>query len=312
VFWVTRIVKKPDESLVSSRRELLHNKYKKSKIPEVVYIVIVGSGMGGLSCAAILARMNRKVVVLEQHDDVCGGGTHTFDLKGYRFDSGLHYTVPWSVPIFALTCLKRPDDVTTFDIMGEADGTVDKIYLVPPSAYVTEKDNKLSTDCNVAPFCMKLKETHMAELYAQFPGEKSALDKYMKVSNDCMLYVKVMIFSRLLPRWLQKYIWLLPNVSDILYSVGKTAKEILPTLTSNKRLISLLSSMWIDTGARPDRASFMLSAAVFRGVSMEGGCYPAGGSESMARELVPVIEVGCVDLQFLMYYAISTKPVTIR
>jgi hypothetical protein len=63
-------------------------------------------------------------------------------------------------------------------------------------------------------------------------------------------------------------------------------------------LISLLSSMWIDTGARPDRASFMLSAAVFRGVSMEGGCYPAGGSESMARELVPVIEVGCVDLQF--------------
>ena len=32
--------------------------------------------------------IGRKVLVLEQHDDVCGGGTHMFDVKGYPFDSG--------------------------------------------------------------------------------------------------------------------------------------------------------------------------------------------------------------------------------
>ena len=34
----------------------------------------------------------------------------------------------------------------------------------------------------------------------------------------------------------------------------------------------------------------MLTASVFRGISMEGGCYPRGGSDMMAKELVPVIE----------------------
>jgi all-trans-retinol 13,14-reductase len=48
--------------------------------------------------------------------------------------------------------------------------------------------------------------------------------------------------------------------------------------------------MWIDTGARPDTATFMLTSSVFRGISMEGGCYPRGGSDKMAAELVPVIE----------------------
>ena len=43
-----------------------------------------------------------------------GGGTHQFDLNGYRFDSGLHYTVPWSVPIFALTCLKSIEEVMIY------------------------------------------------------------------------------------------------------------------------------------------------------------------------------------------------------
>jgi all-trans-retinol 13,14-reductase len=52
--------------------------------------VVIGSGMGGLTCAAMLARGGKRVLVLEQHD-VAGGCTHTFEDRGYEFDTGLHY-----------------------------------------------------------------------------------------------------------------------------------------------------------------------------------------------------------------------------
>ena len=50
-------------------------------------IVIIGSGVGGLCCGGILARYGQDVLVLESHD-IPGGAAHSFDIKGYHFDSG--------------------------------------------------------------------------------------------------------------------------------------------------------------------------------------------------------------------------------
>ena len=47
-------------------------------------VIIIGSGVGGLSAAICLAREGKKVLVLEQHD-VPGGWCHSFYLNGYRF-----------------------------------------------------------------------------------------------------------------------------------------------------------------------------------------------------------------------------------
>jgi hypothetical protein len=52
--------------------------------------VIVGSGIGGLTCAAILCRLGYKVVVFEQHYTV-GGSTHTYKTEDFEFDVGVHY-----------------------------------------------------------------------------------------------------------------------------------------------------------------------------------------------------------------------------
>ena len=55
-------------------------------------VIIIGSGMGALTTASILARLkNKKVLVLEKHFKL-GGFTHTFKREGkYLWDVGIHY-----------------------------------------------------------------------------------------------------------------------------------------------------------------------------------------------------------------------------
>ncbi|XP_047310956.1 prolycopene isomerase, chloroplastic isoform X2 [Impatiens glandulifera] len=57
-----------------------------SSFPEAD-VVVIGSGIGGLCCAALLARYEKDVLVLESHD-LPGGAAHSFDIKGFKFDSG--------------------------------------------------------------------------------------------------------------------------------------------------------------------------------------------------------------------------------
>ncbi|RMF72996.1 MAG: FAD-dependent oxidoreductase, partial [Acidobacteria bacterium] len=53
--------------------------------------IVIGSGIGGLSAAALLARhAGRRVLVLERHY-TAGGFTHTFARPGYEWDVGVHY-----------------------------------------------------------------------------------------------------------------------------------------------------------------------------------------------------------------------------
>ena len=52
-----------------------------------VDVVVIGSGIGGLCCAALCARAGREVLVLEAHTQP-GGAAHGFQRQGYQFESG--------------------------------------------------------------------------------------------------------------------------------------------------------------------------------------------------------------------------------
>ena len=50
-------------------------------------VVVIGSGLGGLCCAAMLARYGYRVTVCEAHS-IPGGVAHSFEVDGFHFDSG--------------------------------------------------------------------------------------------------------------------------------------------------------------------------------------------------------------------------------
>ncbi len=50
-------------------------------------VIVIGSGIGGLSCAALLAHYGFDVIVCESHS-IPGGAAHSFERQGFKFDSG--------------------------------------------------------------------------------------------------------------------------------------------------------------------------------------------------------------------------------
>ena len=53
-------------------------------------VIIIGSGMGGLSCGVVLAKNGYDVTVLEQGSQI-GGCLQCFSRRGARFETGMHF-----------------------------------------------------------------------------------------------------------------------------------------------------------------------------------------------------------------------------
>lgn len=62
----------------------------KSEIENKYDVVIIGSGLGGLVCGAILSNENKRVCILEKNEQI-GGALQTFRRDGITFDTGVHY-----------------------------------------------------------------------------------------------------------------------------------------------------------------------------------------------------------------------------
>ena len=50
-------------------------------------VIVIGSGIGGLCAAGLLARYGKRVIVRESHA-IPGGAAHSFRRRGFEFDSG--------------------------------------------------------------------------------------------------------------------------------------------------------------------------------------------------------------------------------
>jgi len=65
--------------------------YHQTNVADTWDAIVIGSGIGGLTAASLLARhAGKRVLILERHY-TAGGFTHVFHRPGYEWDVGVHY-----------------------------------------------------------------------------------------------------------------------------------------------------------------------------------------------------------------------------
>lgn len=255
------------------------DRYSTKKIPKDIDVIIIGSGIGGLTCGGLLSKVGKRVLVLEQHY-IAGGCTHNFVEHGYEFDTGLHYmgNIEKRAQILDLITEEKIE----WDKMGSKENgyIYDEISIGKP-----EKDGSI----NYIKYDLPAgREAFISMLVSKFPEEKNNIIKYLDLveqTSQKNIFFNLKIIQS---KWLSK---LLNYVMSHYFFRTKyqTALEVVSQLTTNTDLISVLLGQFGDYGRLPSEESFFIHASVVQHY-LNGGYYPRQGSSVFAKQIIPTIE----------------------
>lgn len=232
--------------------------------------IIIGSGMGGLSCAAALARSGLKVLVLEQHY-APGGLTQTFHRSGFRWDVGVHYLGEMGPGGDAIKILDwLSGGAITFAPMNQV---YDILHF--PGNFIAHFETS--------------EAALRRELVALFPQSASSIDAFLAALDRAARTAPALFAGRALPApiaWLTA-LW---NRRRIGKYWGRTGGEVLDELIADPKLRAvLLAQRGNYGGTTADSFSFGIQAVIMRHY-FNGAFYPVGGAKAFADGLIPTIE----------------------
>jgi len=238
-------------------------------VPEGTFdVIVVGSGMGGMSCAAALSRLGRRVLVLEQHY-LPGGYTHMFGRKGFAWDVGVH----------ALGELDKGGQAAKM-LSWLAEGEV-------PMAPLGDPYDRFHFPDGVE---LDFRSSHsemVEDLRASFPEQREALERYFALSRKIARSATVHFGLRSMPRWVER------AGTSVLHLLGRdwfaaTVEELLDEAGVSGRLRSVLTAQWGYHGSVPGEASAVIQCLI-HGHFARGAWYPVGGAKSLASALLGTV-----------------------
>ncbi len=231
--------------------------------------VIIGSGLGSLTTAALLARSGQRVLVLERHYEP-GGFTHTFSRKGYEWDVGLHY----------IGMVHRPGspERRLFDYLTE--GRLDWASMGSPY-------DRAVIDGKIHDFVPDPKE-QLAQWCAEFPADADAIHRYWRLVLRVQKSAGLFFAEKAVPPWVSR-----PFGGLMRRPFGQLARrttyDVLRELTDNEALITVLCAQCGTYGLAPAQSSFVIHAMVVCHF-MHGGAFPCGGSRRVHESITKTIE----------------------
>jgi all-trans-retinol 13,14-reductase len=244
--------------------------YKQAKVDEVFDSIVIGSGMGGMTVAALLARhAGQRVLVLERHYTP-GGFTHTFRRPEYEWDVGVHYIGRVATP--------ESSERAAFDYLSEGRLRWQPMPDVYDRLLLGGREYEFLT--GAARFRASLQE--------RFPAETRAIDAYFRAVRSAARKSGAYFASKALPRPVERLVGGLMRAPFLRYS-DRTTREVLNSLGCSAELVGVLTGQWGDYGLPPGQSSFAVHAMIAEHY-LEGAAYPVGGASSIFFSLLPSIE----------------------
>lgn len=242
-------------------------------------VIVIGSGIGGLTSAALLAKSGKSVLVLEAHDRP-GGYAHGFKRKKYHFDSGVHLISGCGAEGYrggqviykTLQALELLNDIEFININ--------------PFSHAIYPDLQIALPQTVNDFINTLSK--------QFPrqqqGIKSLTELCLQLAEEISMAEETMAkmdherAQQLLPA-LFKYRKL-------------TLAEVAGQFISDPKLLGVFASNWPYLGLPPSQVSFVYWSTMLIGYMVDGSYYCKGGFQQLANTLVKGLQKYNGRIQF--------------
>ena len=253
---------------------------EKEKIKSKYDIVVIGSGIGGLTAASLLAKTGKSVLVVEAHDRP-GGYSHGFNRKRYHFDSGVHLTSGCGDQGYV--------GGQVIHKLVNAIGVAELIDFIPVNPFAEARYPGVNVKFPVSI------NAFVATLSSLFPGQeqglRSLLDLCLQVTEEVAKADEILAESdhfsemeKCLPAFHQYR--------------RATLTDVCREFIQDTKLISLFATNWPYLGLPPSRVSFIYWATMLTGYLVDGAYYCKGGFQQFANGLVTGLTQNHGDIVF--------------
>jgi phytoene dehydrogenase-like protein len=230
--------------------------------------IVIGSGLGGLTCAAYLSAAGKRTLVLESHY-VAGGNSQSFRRKYqgrlYEFDVGIHYIGECG-----------PEGLITRVLRGAGlEGRV-KFRNLDPDGFTTLMFPDLTFRVPAG------WDRYRARLLQTFPDEAENLSRVIEVMRTVADQGRRLQNGELAPQ--QAFV-----EAPLFFEWGiRPVTELFAEYHLSQRASAVLLGEQGDYAVRPSRTSVALAAGLTDHY-MSGAFYPEGGGQMLAARLVEAI-----------------------
>lgn len=243
-------------------------------------VIVIGSGMGGLSAALGLAQAGQRVIVCERNS-VAGGNCSAFRIGEYTFDLAVHQLAGIDE---GGNCARLLED---YKIKSKL-----KFFKIDPFVTLILPDREIPLPGNY--------EELEQIMLDQSPDHKKDIQKVFKAMiawrHDILITARIFQGKQAVEKSDYAKITLLKKLTYPftglfwLLNSRRTADNFFKMLTKNKNLTTLFLACWPYLGLPPDRISGLMLMSCMSGLYGEHTYYPQGNSQKVADVFVSAIE----------------------